>query len=219
MKVFLITLLCLCIIAVTGTGVYFYLSNQRSETSKQGGAEEAANQMNNEGKASKTANSTEKGGRNIAEAKNLSKEAKDFLITFQYRDYDTDVAYKDEAKVKEIIRKQHNYLNDLAGWGHLDSVDLRSLAESPEWQQLKEDISYLKKDGFSDSEVLNDLSNAEAFFVIGQEGDSMSIRYLHRIFHDLDAEINGIEVDKIWGVTRSFGDERKNEVLFNYIKG
>lgn len=219
MKAFLITLLCICIIAITGTGVYFYLSNQGTKASKPIKEKEAANQINNEEEPSEKANSSKEGGQNIAKAKNLSKEAKDFLVTFQYGDYDTEVAYKNEEKAKEIIRNQHGYLNDLAGWGHLDFVDLGSLAESPEWEQLKEDLAYLKKDGFRNSEVLNDLSNAEAFMVIGQEGDSMSIRYLHRIIHDLDAELNDTEVDKIWGVTRSFGEEIENEMLFNYIMG
>ncbi|MFC0472993.1 hypothetical protein ACFFHM_21495 [Halalkalibacter kiskunsagensis] len=122
-----------------------------------------------------------------------------------------------ETQVKSIIAEQHEYLNELAGWGNAEELDLLALEKDQEWQQLKDDIDWLQKSGFAESDVLIDMENALEFLTVATTGDSMSLRYLHRIFHDLDANMNGQEVDKIWDVTHAFGTESQQEQLLAYL--
>jgi hypothetical protein len=116
-----------------------------------------------------------------------------------------------------MIAKQHEYLNQLAGWGNTEELDLHELKEDEEWQQLQDDIAWLQENGFSESVVLTDMKNAQEFLTVTTTGDSMSLRYLHRIFHDLDANLNDQEVDKVWDVTHAFGTEAQQEQLLAYL--
>jgi flagellar basal body-associated protein FliL len=129
------------------------------------------------------------------------------------------VAYQEnqEKTVKEIIAKQHHYLNKLAGWGNADTLDYEALQNNQEWQKLKKDIEWLKESGFAESVVLTDMGNAKEFMNVASSGDSKSLLYLHRIFHDLDAEINDQEVDKIWNVTHAFGNQPEQDQLLSYL--
>ncbi|WP_332697410.1 hypothetical protein [Halalkalibacter lacteus] len=129
------------------------------------------------------------------------------------------VAYQEgtETAVKSMIAKQHEYLNQLAGWGNAEKLDWLTLKEDQEWQQLKDDIVWLQESGFAQSVVLTDMENALEFLTVASTGDSMSLRYLHRIFHDLDANMNGQEVDKVWDVTQAFGNESQQKQLHAYL--
>ncbi|MDV2685968.1 hypothetical protein RYX56_16495 [Alkalihalophilus lindianensis] len=150
----------------------------------------------------------------------MAQEA-DFLVTLQYGEYEEAIAYQpgQETKANKIIATQHTYLNKLAGWGRADSLNYESTISEEEWNQLRDDINWLYNEGFADSHVKNDMKNARAFMYVAESRDAMALRYLHRIFHDLDAEINGNEVDKIWQVTHSFGKSSQHKTLHNYLKG
>ncbi|PAD36266.1 hypothetical protein [Terribacillus saccharophilus] len=219
MKAFFITLICICVLAIVGTGIYFFLSQEENDTAN---SEERVppvqSQMPTEAK-DKELKPVEK-GEGASQLEELSGVTKDFLSTFTYEPYDEQIAYQNEELVKQIISDQHAYLNDLTGWGHIDNVDIGYLAQSEEWQQLQEDVERLRTEGFAPSEAVNDMWNAEAFMRIATDSaDLNSLRYVHRIFHDIDAEINGAEVDKVWGATRAFGAETETQELYAYIKG
>ncbi|MDT8860105.1 hypothetical protein N0O92_07645 [Alkalihalobacillus sp. MEB130] len=129
------------------------------------------------------------------------------------------VAYQQnqEQIVKEIIARQHHYLNNLAGWGNAENMDPTALVSDKEWKQLHEDIVWLKEDGFANSAVVTDIENAQQLFEVASTGDTSSLLYLHRTFHDLDAEMNDQEVDKIWNVTHAFGKPSEQEQLLSYL--
>ncbi|MFC0559771.1 hypothetical protein [Halalkalibacter alkalisediminis] len=134
--------------------------------------------------------------------------------------YDQDIAYHEgqELAVKAIIAKQHEYLNELAGWGNAETVNSTQLKNDQNWKSLEEDIKWLQEQGFAESKVINDMENARDFFTMAMStGDSMSVRYLHRIFHDLDALMNQQKVDRVWGVTHAFGTENQQEQLYAYL--
>lgn len=134
--------------------------------------------------------------------------------------YDLNIAYQEgqEVAVKAIIGKQHEYLNELAGWGNAEQVDVTILNEDNQWNDLEADIKWLKEHGLAASNVIYDMLNASQFYAIATNtGDSMSIRYLHRIFHDLDALVNRQKVDKVWDVTHAFGTEKQQQELFTYL--
>jgi hypothetical protein len=123
-----------------------------------------------------------------------------------------------ENTVKAIIAKQHQYLNELAGWGNAESIQIAQLKNDQKWQKLQEDLEWLQEEGFADSIVMHDLENASEFIsIVHHTGDSMSIRYLHRIFHDLDANMNKQKVDQIWNVTHAFGTEGEQNQLYAYL--
>lgn len=220
MKAFFITLLCVCVLAIVGTGIYFFLSQEENDTAS--GKENEAQQQEQapaEVPEEKELKPVEK-GEGASQLEELTGDTKDFLSTFTYEVYDEQIVYQNEELVKQIISDQHAYLNDLTGWGHIDNVDIEYLAQSEEWQQLQKDVERLRTEGFAQSEAVNDMWNAEAFMRIATDSaDLNSLRYVHRIFHDMDAEINGAEVDKIWGATRAFGAEAETQELYAYIKG
>lgn len=124
----------------------------------------------------------------------------------------------EEEAVKEIFKEQHDYLNSLAGWGGVERLDHSDLAEKDKWRQLKDDIEWLLNNGLAPSEAVNDMKNAQALMGVAEEHeDEMSVRYLHRIFHDIDAELNGTNIDKIWNVTYAFGTEEEIDKVYKYI--
>ncbi|TSB47222.1 hypothetical protein [Alkalicoccobacillus porphyridii] len=124
----------------------------------------------------------------------------------------------EEEKVKELIQTHHDFLNHLAGWGGVERLDHSELTEREKWRTLKSDVQWMMDYGLSHSEMMNDLRNAEALIEVSEEhSDEMSVRYLHRIFHDLDAELNGTNVDRIWNVTYAFGAEEEINKVYNYM--
>lgn len=133
---------------------------------------------------------------------------------------DIKVAYQvgQEQEVKRIIASQHEYLNNLAGWGKVESINFEQLIDDLDWNQLQQDIEWLYEEGFAPSAILNDMNHANQFHTLALTGDQMSIRYLHRIFHDLDAKINHIDVEQIWNVTDAFGTEQEQTDVQEYLK-
>ncbi|MDQ0228974.1 hypothetical protein [Metabacillus malikii] len=134
--------------------------------------------------------------------------------------YNKALAYINEAQTKALIGDIHKYLNSLAGWGGAESFSLMNIDNKERWTKLKEDISWLSKDGFAESLALTDMENANALLSVAQsQEDSMALRYLHRIFHDYDAEINDQQVDKIWGVTHAFGNKNNQKEVHKFLEG
>ncbi|WP_227936097.1 hypothetical protein [Alkalihalobacillus deserti] len=123
-----------------------------------------------------------------------------------------------EIAVKALIAKQHEYLNELAGWGNAEKVNATQLENDDKWKSLRKDIKWLQEEGFANSKVINDMKNANDFLIIATNtGDSMAVRFLHRIFHDLDAKVNQQKVDLVWGVTHAFGNIGQQEQLYAYL--
>ncbi|TLS37182.1 hypothetical protein [Pseudalkalibacillus caeni] len=139
-------------------------------------------------------------------------------------DYEDAVKYRDgqEEKAKKLVQVSHNYLNDTFAYGRLDETELNNLIEGPnypEWSKFQDDVAWLRGYGFTeDSRVYYDMMNVEGLFYSVIKGDKMAVRYIHRIFHDLDKNINNSYPDtKEWGVTEAFGDNYKK--VEDYVAG
>jgi hypothetical protein len=143
----------------------------------------------------------------------------------EHQEYDKSVLYLPDREVStlEVISVQHKYLNNITGWGGADTVNLRNLKTSDEWKELKAAVNWLKKEGFAPSKVLNDMENANALIMLVERNDDRtSLKYLHRIFHDLDVQLNEVTEEEgetnIWGVTHAFGNNREIRRVNNYLK-
>ncbi|PYZ95046.1 hypothetical protein CR194_05900 [Salipaludibacillus keqinensis] len=161
----------------------------------------------------------ENGGLN--DSNSNQEENNNEIEDFEYEEYDEAVAYQSdqEERVNNIILKQHNYLNDKAGWGGAESFDHEELQNDEDWQALRDDINYLKNDGFAESKILIDMKNAHSMADLVENGDSMALRFLHRIFHDLDMDINETDADRYWNVTHAFGSGNNHEIIYAYLTG
>ncbi|WP_100333816.1 hypothetical protein [Bacillus alkalisoli] len=127
-----------------------------------------------------------------------------------------------EENALQIISNQHQFLNNVTGWGGVEAVNLRNLITSDNWMELKSAVIWLKKEAFLPSSVLNDMENARVLIVITErDGDKTALRYLHRIFHDLDLHLNEVTEEErdstLWGVTHSFGNTREIRRVNNYV--
>jgi hypothetical protein len=123
----------------------------------------------------------------------------------------------------ETLNVHHSYLNDITGWGGVETVNIRNLITSDEWKELKAAVNWMKTEGFGPSKILNDMENAHGFILlVEREGDRTALRYLHRIFHDLDVTLNEVTEEEgdttIWGHTHAFGNNRDIRKANNHLK-
>lgn len=142
-----------------------------------------------------------------------------------HEEYEDDIIYQEnrEKTTLEVISVQHKYLNNVTGWGGADTVNLRNLKTSDEWKELKAAVNWLKAEGFAPSKVWNDMENANALITLVERNeDRTALKYLHRIFHDLDVTLNEITEEQgetnIWGVTHALGNNREIRRINNYLK-
>ncbi len=143
----------------------------------------------------------------------------------EHNDYENSVLYQPNREVTTLdtLSTQHSFLNDVTGWGGVETLNLRNLITSDEWKELKAAVNWMRTEGFSPSKVLNDMENAYGLILlVERNGDRTALRYLHRIFHDLDVQLNEVTEEegdtKIWGVTHSFGNNREIRRVNNYLK-
>lgn len=216
MKTLVITFISSLLVLV---GLFVYMAYDLSETTNPVQADEedkkaTADVDEKEGATEEAVPATD------MENGNVSNENVDFLVSLEYETYDKNIAYKDEAGAKELVADIHEYLNNLAGWGEANGFTYEDIQGDERWMQLKDDIAWLKSEGFAESAVINDMRNARAFQLVAEaKEDSMALRYLHRIFHDLDAEMNGRSVEVIWDVTHAFGKEEVQEEAHHFLVG
>lgn len=143
----------------------------------------------------------------------------------EHLEYEESVIFQEnkENQTLEVLSLQHKYLNNVTGWGGADTVDLRNLKTSDEWKELKSSVNWMKTEGFGPSKVRNDMENANALMIlVEREDDRTALKYLHRIFHDLDVTLNEVTEDEgetnIWGVTQALGNNREIRRINNYLK-
>lgn len=143
----------------------------------------------------------------------------------EHQEYEDAVLYQENREVStlEELSKQHKYLNNVTGWGGADTVDLRNLKTSDEWKELKAAVNWMKTEGFAPSKVWNDMENANGLILLVERNDDRTaLKYLHRIFHDLDVTLNEITEEQgetnIWGVTHALGSNREIRRINNYLK-
>ncbi|MCA1032044.1 hypothetical protein LCL95_13495 [Bacillus timonensis] len=134
--------------------------------------------------------------------------------------YDDAVLFKSgqKDKVKKTVSDIHHYLDDLFGYGRIETLDLGRIRggdlHNSFMENVIEPIAYLRGHGFAPSMVIYDMVNAQGLHYIG---DEMAYRYMHRIFHDLDHHLNGEHNGSYtWGITEAYGDPTSVE---KYVEG
>ncbi|MCU5493498.1 hypothetical protein OCB70_14040 [Bacillus cereus] len=141
-----------------------------------------------------------------------------FSMGPKYVEFDHKVVYKtgEESSAKEGLKNASDFLNGLTKNG-TDFSSVKSLQENEEWTKFVENISNLKYNVFEKSEVLNDLNNAGAL-ILQAEGhyDEPSLQLLYKLVSELEAGINGESVDT--DLTRAFGKEAKNQIVFKHLQ-
>ncbi|MFD1708877.1 hypothetical protein ACFSCZ_19620 [Siminovitchia sediminis] len=129
--------------------------------------------------------------------------------------YDQAVVWKSgkEEEGKRKIAQVHEFYNELLGWGNAEHIKWDSL----NFSQMQEDIQEIYET-VEPSKIENDIRNAETLLQVAiHERDSMSLRWLHRIVHDLDYHLNQAEIDREWDVTDAFDGDP--DVVRNYLLG
>lgn len=123
----------------------------------------------------------------------------------EIKEYDQDVVWKSGYEIdgKQKLKKLHDFYNQLLGWGEADEIYWSELDGEDMRDHLRDLHTFVEP-----SKMDNDLKNAEALLELAlARDDVMSLRFVHRILHDLDHYINGTEVDGVWKVTDSFNGD------------
>ncbi len=109
---------------------------------------------------------------------------------------------KSHQDVGEFVSNTHDFYNNTTGYGDIESLDwdqqqerakqiltsLEKLLPSVKNEPLKQDLQRIQN-----------LANA-----VKDEKDKEKVRYLHRMFHDLDIALNNYKAyDRIWNVTQT----------------
>lgn len=143
----------------------------------------------------------------------------------EHNEYEDSILFQSnrELTTLETLSVQHIFLNDITGWGGVETINLRNLITSDQWKELKAAVNWMRTEGFAPSKVLNDMENAHGFILlVERNGDRTALRYLHRVFHDLDVILNEVKEEEadttIWGVTHAFGNNREIRRINNYLK-
>ncbi|WP_174616019.1 hypothetical protein [Virgibacillus ihumii] len=109
---------------------------------------------------------------------------------------------KSHQEIGTFVSKTHDFYNDTTGYGDIASLDwdqqqkraeqilasLKNLLPEVNQKALKSDLKHIRG-------LANEIKSHE---------DTEKVRYLHRMFHDLDIALNNYKAyDKIWNVTET----------------
>ncbi|TVP81958.1 MAG: hypothetical protein EA344_12295 [Alkalicoccus sp.] len=130
-----------------------------------------------------------------------------------------------EEEAKEKLRSLHRTMNELTGYGRVETFRFEDLREGEyhDPEKLMNKAETLKNDYLDDSRAVDDVSNFMTFYDYASDPaveDRMAMRYAHRIIHDLDYEVNGVEEGgdiQIYGVTEAYGNDDSLEELYGYL--
>lgn len=117
----------------------------------------------------------------------------------------------------EAISVNHDFYNNTLGWGGWHSVQWNSQDEHARIM-IQELNNYINKGGLP-KELEKDLRNAvELANIAIKDHETMSLRYVHRILHDLDIAFNDYGgSSKVFGVTYTHGASDNASEIEAYI--
>ncbi|WP_246202571.1 hypothetical protein [Virgibacillus doumboii] len=109
---------------------------------------------------------------------------------------------KEHTDVGQFVSKMHDFYNETTGYGGIAALDWDKQQKQADkvLNALKENIPNVKNEKLTmDLERIQELANAAQ-----KEKKTEHVRYLHRMFHDLDIALNNYKAyDKIWNVTET----------------
>ncbi|WP_071394599.1 hypothetical protein [Bacillus tuaregi] len=124
-----------------------------------------------------------------------------------------EIASEPFVSPTEFIQKGHQFYNDTAGWGRIESLNwgdqqkfaqllLDSIEQLEENEALQKDFSHIQ---------------SLAIFIVENSNDKDHVLLLHRIFHDLDIDFNQYEHEDYFDVTQ-YGEGKKIKEVVKHIK-
>lgn len=186
-----------------GAGAFFYINLDRGNGEEQ---ESTAGSLNSEN--------------------SVRLDAEEDYV-FERSEREEAVAFQTEQEdaAKDKLRSIHRTMNELTGYGRVETFrfeDLRD-GEYHDPEKLMNQAEKLKNDYLDDSRAVDDVSNFMTFYDYASDPaveDRMAMRYAHRIIHDLDYEMNGVEEGgdiQIYGVTEAYGNDESLKELYGYL--
>jgi len=124
-----------------------------------------------------------------------------------------EIASEPFTSHSEFIQKGHQFYNDTAGWGRIEALNwedqrkfarllLTSLNEIGEKDSLQKDLTHIQ---------------SLATFIIENNKEKEHVLFLHRIFHDLDIDVNQYEHEDYFDVTQ-YGEGNKMKEVVKHIE-
>ncbi|WP_252315348.1 hypothetical protein [Sinobaca sp. H24] len=107
---------------------------------------------------------------------------------------------EDHEDIGEIVRTSHQFYNNTAGYGGLQSLEMDKQIDQAE--ENIEHVNEMDPDSASLEEDLGEIKSLSESVAANREIED--VRMLHRYFHDLDIALNYYDGNtKIWGVTET----------------
>ena len=113
----------------------------------------------------------------------------------------------------ELIQQAHHFYNQTAGWGRIDSLNWEEQQQFCQILLNSLDVIKEKESLVKDFEHIRSL----ATFIIEKDRDKQNVVMLHRIFHDLDIDMNNYENEDYFEVT-NYGEGKKQKEVLKQIK-
>ena len=112
-----------------------------------------------------------------------------------------------------MIQQAHHFYNQTAGWGRIDSLNCEEHRKFSQLLLNSLDVIKEKESLVKDFDRIRSL----ATFIIEKEKDKQNVVMLHRIFHDLDIDMNNYENEDYFEVT-NYGEGKKQKEVLKQIK-
>ena len=157
-------------------------------------------------------------GENFTRERNELPPRPDRVVVSENR----EVQEVEDKTIKEVTRlhslkevtRLHSLLNQTVGWNGYRNIRWE---DDELFTKMLDKVSVLKE-STSDESLLVDFRNLLASIEIAiEEKDSKGLIYAHRIIHDLDYFVNGVNTDGVIYNVTNFGKDSKIQEVVNYI--
>jgi hypothetical protein len=123
-------------------------------------------------------------------------------------------AEKYNEEIGQLISYYHDHYNEKTGWGRINSFDWGEFEKNRD-ELIKQLDTFIPQ--IDDPSLKTDFIRIKSLIVIAsQNKDTTAVRYIHRIFHDLDIKYNGYDASD-FGVSEYGEGDHQNQVS-TYIK-
>ena len=124
-----------------------------------------------------------------------------------------DIPSEPYGNESELIQQAHNFYNQTAGWGRVGSLNWENQKRFSQIVVHSLDVIQEKESLRKDFERIHSLATA----VIENDRDKKNVILLHRMFHDLDIDVNHYENKDYFEVT-NYGEGKKQKEVLKQIK-
>jgi len=124
-----------------------------------------------------------------------------------------EIAFEPFVSDSEFIQKGHQFYNNTTGWGRIEALNWQDQQEFA--QLLLTSLSQIEKK----ESMQKDFTHIQslATFIVEDNKDKEHVILLHRIFHDLDIDVNQYEHEDYFDVTH-YGEGKKMKEVVKHIE-